>query len=125
MTPREVLPMNPGVKIGLRPGNDRRPRRGVRVPVVLSSVKSSISGGSWFNLGAGESPDIMDDGGLKRRRTVIVFFRAYSFECKFDVLKTARTGLRLLAISATSPLCAHVIARYPAYAILWRILWRP
>ena len=59
MTPREVFPMNPGVSIDLLPGSDKRPRRGVSVPVVLSSVNSSISGGSWCNFDVDESSDIV------------------------------------------------------------------
>jgi len=54
-TPRDVIPMKPGVRNDFLPGNDRRPRRGVSVPVVLSSVNSSISGGSWSNFEAGEA----------------------------------------------------------------------
>jgi hypothetical protein len=41
--------MKLGVRIGRLPGNERRPIRGVSVPVVLSNVNSSISGGSWPN----------------------------------------------------------------------------
>jgi hypothetical protein len=67
MTPRDVLPRKPGVNIGFLPNNDRRPRRGVSVPVVLKSVKSSISGGSWLNFETGASCDMV----LEENRLIV------------------------------------------------------
>lgn len=58
ITPREVFPRNPGVNIDLRPGTERRPRRGASAPVVLRRVNSSISGGSLSSLGAVVSSDM-------------------------------------------------------------------
>jgi hypothetical protein len=50
--PRDVLPMKAGVRMGLRPASDRRPRRGARAPVVLSRANSIISAGNWSSLWA-------------------------------------------------------------------------